>query len=115
MTLQAGVVAGFAADLARTTTPGTRFGLSSSALLQGLQFEIAQFLYDIQMELSDGSAILVQCEARPTLSAAPEDHGRAGRVGPHLVTGDRRPSGLRPPGPPRQPPQHLPVVRDWTA
>lgn len=71
MTFQAGVGAWFAAHLVTTTPLGTRFGLSAIALPQRLQFETAQFLDDIQMDLSEGSSILVQCKTRPTLSAAP--------------------------------------------
>lgn len=70
MNFQAGVGVWFAAHLATKTPLGARFGLSATALPARLQFETAQFLDDIQMEMSDGSVILVQCKTRPSLSAA---------------------------------------------
>ena len=70
MNFQAGVGAWFAAHLATATPLGARFGLSATALPTKLQFETARFLDDIQMDLSDGSSILVQCKTRPALSAA---------------------------------------------
>lgn len=72
MTFQAGVGAWFAAHLATATPLGTRFGLSATALPKRLQFETARFLDDIQMDLSDGSSIFVQCKTRPTLSSRPD-------------------------------------------
>ncbi|KAF2988995.1 ATP-binding protein [Methylocystis sp. MJC1] len=70
MSFQAGVGAWFAAHLATATPLGMRFGLSATALPERLQFETAQFLDDIKMDLSDGSLILVQCKTRPAMSAA---------------------------------------------
>lgn len=72
MNFQAGVGAWFAAHLATSTSPGERFGLPASALPERLQFETAEYLDDIRMDLSDGSIIFVQCKTRPTLSAAKE-------------------------------------------
>jgi hypothetical protein len=70
MNFQAEVGVWFAAHLATATPLGTRFGLSATAVPVRLQFETAQFLDDIQMDLSDGSSIFVQCKTRPALSAA---------------------------------------------
>ena len=68
MGFQAGVSAWFAAHLLSKAPIGTRFGLGRGAIANRLQFETGRNLDDIEVQLSDGSLISVQCKTTVTLS-----------------------------------------------
>lgn len=70
MDFQAGVGVWFAAHLITDTPVGGRFGLSRNALPTELRFETGRYLDDIEIRLSDGGAIFVQCKTSANLSAA---------------------------------------------
>lgn len=72
MDFGADVGAWFAAHLVSAAPVGGRFGLGVSAFPLRLQFETGTGLDDIEVGLSDGSTILVQCKTRPSLSNAPD-------------------------------------------
>jgi hypothetical protein len=60
----------FASHLVTATPVGRRFGLGVGAFPVRLQFETGTGLDDIEVGLSDGSVILIQCKTRPTLSTS---------------------------------------------
>lgn len=62
----------FASHLVAAAPVGRRFGLGVGAFPVRLQFETGTGLDDIEVALSDGSVILVQCKTRPTLSNSAE-------------------------------------------
>ena len=70
MSFQAGVSAWFAAHLLSRTPIGTRFGQRRDALVERLQFETGRNLDDIEVQLSDGSLVSVQCKTNVALSSA---------------------------------------------
>lgn len=67
---QAGVSAWFAAHLLSRDAIGSRFGQGREAVAQRLQFETGRNLDDIEVQLSDGSLISIQCKTSVTLSAS---------------------------------------------
>jgi hypothetical protein len=69
---QTGVSAWFAAHLLSKDAIGSRFGQDGKAVPQRLQFETGRNLDDIEVQLSDGSLISVQCKTSLTLSAGPQ-------------------------------------------
>ncbi len=70
MSFQAGVSAWFAAHLLSRVAIGTRFGLGRGAIAERLQFETGRNLDDIEVRLSDGSLVSVQCKTNVALSGA---------------------------------------------
>ena len=62
MSFQAGVSAWFAAHLLSRASIGARFGQSRIAAAERLQFETGRNLDDIEVHLSDGSLVCVQCK-----------------------------------------------------
>lgn len=62
----------FASHLVTATPVGRRFGLGVGAFPVRIQFETGTGLDDIEVRLSDGSAILIQCKTRPSLSNSAE-------------------------------------------
>jgi len=70
MDFSAAVGVWFASHLVTATPVGRRFGLGVGAFPVRLQFETGTGLDDIEVRLSDGSAILIQCKTRPSLSNA---------------------------------------------
>ncbi len=68
MAFQAGVGLWFAAHLVSETPIGARFGFVDTALPLRIQFETGEFLDDIDVELDDGSRILVQCKTAARVS-----------------------------------------------
>jgi len=70
MSFQAGVSAWFAAHLLSRTAIGTRFGQVRGAVAERLQFETGRNLDDVEVQLSDGSLISVQCKTSVALSGA---------------------------------------------
>ena len=69
----------FASHLVTATPVGRRFGLGAGAFPVRLQFETGTGLDDIEVGLSDGSVILIQCKTRPTLSTS-GDSGLASMI-----------------------------------
>ena len=72
MSFQAGVGLWFAAHLATDAPVGARFGLESGAKVLRLQFETGRDLDDVEVVLSTGGEIRLQCKTRPSLSAVPD-------------------------------------------
>lgn len=72
MGFQAGVATWFAAHLAASSPVGGRFGLGVNAVPTRLQMETGRYLDDIEVDLSGGGRILVQCKTRPSLSPSPD-------------------------------------------
>lgn len=70
MDFSAAVGVWFASHLVTATPVGRRFGLGVGAFPVRLQFETGTGLDDIEVRLSDGCAILIQCKTRPNLSNA---------------------------------------------
>ncbi|MEJ1172014.1 ATP-binding protein [Variovorax sp. CCNWLW235] len=70
MSFQAGVSAWFAAHLLSRVAIGTRFGQGRGAVAERLQFETGRNLDDIEVHLSDGSLVSVQCKTNVALSSA---------------------------------------------
>ncbi|MDN7742033.1 MULTISPECIES: ATP-binding protein [Burkholderia] len=70
MSFQAGVSAWFAAHLLSRTPIGTRFGQRRDAVVERLHFETSRNLDDIEVQLSDGSLVSVQCKTNLALSGA---------------------------------------------
>lgn len=70
MAFQAAVGTWFAAHLLAQMPVGTRFGLASTAYPVSLRFETGSGLDDIEIGLSNGSRIFVQCKTIPSLSKA---------------------------------------------
>lgn len=68
MSFQTGVSAWFAAHLLSKAAIGTRFGHNRSAFAVRLQFETGRNLDDIEVQLSDGSQLSIQCKTEVTLS-----------------------------------------------
>lgn len=66
---QTGVSAWFAAHLLSKDAIGSRFGQGREAVAQRLQFETGRNLDDIEVQLSDGSLISIQCKTSVALSA----------------------------------------------
>lgn len=60
----------FASHLVAVAPVGRRFGLGVGAFPIRLQFETGTGLDDIEVGLSDGSVILIQCKTRPALSSS---------------------------------------------
>jgi len=79
MDFEAAVGAWFASHLVTAAPVGLRFGLGVGAFPVRLQFETGTGLDDIEIDLSDGSVILVQCKTRPTLSNS-ADSGLASTI-----------------------------------
>lgn len=69
MSFQAGVSAWFAAHLLSRVAIGTRFGQGRGAVAERLQFETGRNLDDIEVDLSDGSLVSVQCKTNMALSS----------------------------------------------
>ena len=68
MDFQASVGVWFSSHLVSSTPVGNRFGLGVGAFPVQLQFETGTGLDDLEIHLSDGSLILVQCKTRPGLA-----------------------------------------------
>lgn len=69
----------FASHLVTAAPVGRRFGLGVGAFPVKLQFETGTGLDDIEVGLSDGSVILIQCKTRPGLSNS-ADSGLASTI-----------------------------------
>lgn len=70
MTFEAAVGTWFAAYISCQMPIGARFGLTSNAIPIEVQFETGHNLDDIEIRLSNGGSIFVQCKTRPSMSAS---------------------------------------------
>jgi hypothetical protein len=79
MDFSAAVGVWFAAHLVAAMPVGRRVGLGVGAFPVQIQFETGTGLDDIEVGLSDGSTILIQCKTRPVLSNS-ADSGLASTI-----------------------------------
>jgi hypothetical protein len=70
MDFEASVGVWFAAHLVSEMPIGDRFGLGKDTLPTELRFETGTYLDDIEIRLSDGGTIFVQCKTQANLSAS---------------------------------------------
>jgi len=68
MAFQAAVAAWFASYLLARTPVGGRFGLNNAAIPISIQLETGDGLDDIEVKLSDGGSIHIQCKTTASLS-----------------------------------------------
>lgn len=77
MSFGAGVGAWFAAATIAECPIGRRFGLDGAVVPTVVQFESGRYLDDIEVQLSDGGLISIQCKTKPLLS----DEGVTSTIG----------------------------------
>jgi hypothetical protein len=77
MSFGAGVGAWFAAATIAESPIGHRFGLDGAVVPTVVQFESGRYLDDIEVQLSDGGLISIQCKTKPS----PSDQGIANTIG----------------------------------